>query len=42
VFPQSYQYLEDHGVRVVRNVLRDEARAVMERYRELGGKIYNG
>src|ERR1051325_10842023 len=40
VFPESYTYLENHGVRVVKNVLREEARGVMERYRELGGKIY--
>jgi tRNA(Arg) A34 adenosine deaminase TadA len=42
VFPESYQYLEDRGIRIVRNVLRDEARAVLEMYRAKGGKIYNG
>ena len=42
VFPQSYAYLEDRGIRIVRGVLRDEARAVLERYREKSGKIYNG
>ena len=42
VFPESYQYLEDRGIRIVRNVLRDEARAVLETYRAKGGKIYNG
>jgi tRNA(Arg) A34 adenosine deaminase TadA len=42
VFPQSYRYLEDRGIRIVRNVLRDEARAVLEMYRAKGGKIYNG
>lgn len=33
--------LADAGVEVVRGVLRDEARAVMDRYCELGGTIYN-
>ncbi len=42
VFPESYQYVEDRGIRIVRNVLRDEARAVLEMYRAKGGKIYNG
>jgi tRNA(Arg) A34 adenosine deaminase TadA len=42
VFPESYRYLEDRGIRIVRNVLRDEARAVLELYRARGGKIYNG
>jgi tRNA(Arg) A34 adenosine deaminase TadA len=42
VFPESYQYLEERGIRIVRNVLRDDARAVLEMYRARGGKIYNG
>jgi tRNA(Arg) A34 adenosine deaminase TadA len=42
VFPESYKYLEDRGIQIVRNVLRDEARAVLELYRAKGGKIYNG
>ena len=41
VFPESYQYLEDRGVVIVRNVLRSEARDVLERYRARGGQIYN-
>jgi len=41
VFPESHKYLEDRGVAIVRNVLRDEARAVLETYRAKGGKIYN-
>ena len=41
VFAQSYRYLEEHGVTVVRNVMRDEARAVLEAYRARGGKVYN-
>ena len=42
VFPESYKYLEERGIRIERNVLRDEARAVLEMYRATGGKIYNG
>jgi tRNA(Arg) A34 adenosine deaminase TadA len=42
VFPESYQYLEERGIRIVRNVLREDARAVLEMYRAKGGKIYNG
>lgn len=42
VFPASYHYLEERGVEVVRNLLRDEARAVLELYRQNSGEIYNG
>ena len=42
VFPQSYRYLEDRGIAIEHNVLRDEARAVLELYRSTSGKIYNG
>lgn len=42
VFPESYQYLEKRGLIIVRNVLREEARAVLELYRSRGGTIYNG
>jgi tRNA(Arg) A34 adenosine deaminase TadA len=42
VFPASYAYLEERGIAVVRNVLRSEAQAVLERYRSRSGKIYNG
>jgi tRNA(Arg) A34 adenosine deaminase TadA len=42
VFPESYEYLEERGIEIVRNVLRDEARAVLELYRRRSGKIYNG
>jgi tRNA(Arg) A34 adenosine deaminase TadA len=41
VFPQSYTYLEERGVEIRRNVMRAEARAVLESYRAKGGKIYN-
>jgi tRNA(Arg) A34 adenosine deaminase TadA len=42
VFPESYAYLEDRGITIVRDLLRDEARAVLELYRAKSGKIYNG
>lgn len=42
VFPESYKYLEARGIEIVRDVLRDEGRAVLELYRAKGGKIYNG
>ncbi len=42
VFPESYRYLEERRIRIVRNVLRDEARAVLQMYRAKGGTIYNG
>jgi tRNA(Arg) A34 adenosine deaminase TadA len=42
VFPESYRYLEERGVAIVRNLLRAEAAAVLERYRAKSGPIYNG
>jgi tRNA(Arg) A34 adenosine deaminase TadA len=42
VFPESYRYLEDRGITIRRNVLRDEAKAVLELYRAKSGRIYNG
>jgi tRNA(Arg) A34 adenosine deaminase TadA len=42
VFPASYQYLEDRGIEIVRDLMRDEARAVLELYRTMSGTIYNG
>jgi tRNA(Arg) A34 adenosine deaminase TadA len=41
VFPESYTYLEERGIEIVRHVLRDEARQVLEAYRSGGGRIYN-
>lgn len=41
VFPESYAYLEERGVAIRRDVLRDEGRAVLELYRARNGKIYN-
>lgn len=42
VFPESYRYLQERGIEIVHDVLRDEARAVLDLYRERGGRIYNG
>ena len=42
VFPESYKYLEDRGISIERNLLRSEAREVLELYRAKSGKIYNG
>ena len=42
VFPSSYRYLEDRGITIAREVLRFEARVVLERYGIKSGKIYNG
>lgn len=41
VFPESYAYLARRGIEVVRAVLRDEARDVLELYVARGGTIYN-
>lgn len=42
VFPESYKYLEDRGIEIVRQVMRDEARKILELYRAKSGRIYNG
>ncbi len=42
VFPESFQYLAARGIAIVREVLRPEARAVLEEYVAGGGAIYNG
>jgi tRNA(Arg) A34 adenosine deaminase TadA len=41
VFPESWSYLERCGIQVAREVMRAEAAAVLELYRESGGAIYN-
>ena len=41
VFPQSYTYLQERGIEITRNVLRSEARDVLELYRARKGPIYN-
>ena len=40
VFEQSYEHLENSGIQVTRNVLRDEAAKVLQRYGN-SGVIYN-
>ncbi|MDQ6886835.1 MAG: nucleoside deaminase [Gemmatimonadota bacterium] len=42
VFPESYRYLEERGVRITRGVRRAEATEVLELYRRTSGRIYNG
>ncbi len=42
VFPSSYLYLEERGIRIDLDVLRDEARDVFALYRRHGGLVYNG
>ncbi len=42
VFPESYEYLQQRGIVIVRGVLRAEAREAIELYRRKNGKIYNG
>jgi tRNA(Arg) A34 adenosine deaminase TadA len=42
VYDSSYAYLQQAGVEVVRWVLRDEAKAVLDSYLSCGGAIYNG
>lgn len=41
VFPASYTYLEERGIKFVRQVCRDKAKAVLNLYSEKGGLIYN-
>lgn len=41
VFPESFAYVAERGLEIVRSVLRDEARAVLELYRDRGGPVYN-
>jgi len=42
VFTASYLYLEERGVRIDLDVLRNDARDVFELYRRRGGLMYNG
>ena len=41
VFPESYEYVADRGVTIVRDVSRADAVRVLETYRARGGPIYN-
>ena len=42
VFPESFRYLEERGIEIVRGVLRETARGVLRQYSGSGGVIYNG
>ncbi|MFQ3632856.1 nucleoside deaminase [Roseiflexus sp.] len=42
VFPESYAYLEQRGITIVRQVLRTEAAGVFDLYVRSGGVVYNG
>jgi tRNA(Arg) A34 adenosine deaminase TadA len=42
VFPASFTYLEDRGIEIVPDFLREEASQVLDLYAERGGLIYNG
>ena len=41
VFPESYTYLAERGVKIVRRVLRERANAVIQGYLTSGGLIHN-
>lgn len=41
VFDESWRYIEERGIEVVRQVLRPDARAVLQLYQR-SGRIYNG
>jgi tRNA(Arg) A34 adenosine deaminase TadA len=40
IFPESYRYLELRGLTITREILRDEARAVLRLYASMNGEIY--
>lgn len=42
VFPESYRYLRNRGIEIVRGFLSRKARTVLDRYASSGGLIYNG
>ncbi len=42
VFADSYRYLADRGITIVRDVQRREAARVLDDYRDRGGPIYTG
>lgn len=41
VFPESFDYLRQRGIRVESGPLREEAQSVLAFYRDSGGAIYN-
>lgn len=42
VFAESYQYLQNAGIEVVRGFMQPDAKAVLDDYASSGGRIYNG
>ena len=40
VFRESYQYLEERGVAIRTQVLREEAKAILQLYARMSGEIY--
>ena len=40
IFPESYRFLEQRGLVVRHEVLRSEARAVLDLYKKMNGEIY--
>lgn len=42
VFAESFRYIEERGIGIVRGVLREEAAAVLRTYQDMGGVIYDG
>jgi tRNA(Arg) A34 adenosine deaminase TadA len=42
VFDASFEYLRARGIVLEQGPLRDEAAAILSRYGESGGEIYNG
>jgi tRNA(Arg) A34 adenosine deaminase TadA len=42
VFPASHEYLRERGIEIVHDILRPQARAVLDQYHAGGGRIYNG
>jgi tRNA(Arg) A34 adenosine deaminase TadA len=42
VFEQSYEYLQQAGLDVKRQVLREQGKKVLQNYLQSGGEIYNG
>jgi tRNA(Arg) A34 adenosine deaminase TadA len=42
VFAESYQYLQNAGIEVVRGFMQPQAKAVLDLYASSGGRIYNG
>lgn len=42
VFPESYKYLENAGIEIIRQLSGSAAKKVLQQYIQSGGKIYNG